>query len=30
VTFENGREGIMKADLKVRDCETYAAVKKAS
>ena len=29
VTFENGKEGIMKADLKIRDVETYDLMKKA-
>jgi len=29
VTFENGREGSIKADLKIRDVETFAAVKEA-
>jgi len=29
VTFENGKEGVIKADLKIRDAETYAAMQKA-
>jgi long-chain acyl-CoA synthetase len=29
VTFENGKEGVIKADLKIRDVETYAALQKA-
>jgi len=29
VTFENGKEGVIKADLKIRDVETYAAMQKA-
>ena len=30
VTFENGKEGVIKAELKIRDTEVYSSVQKAS